>query len=121
MCLFVHVHGKGTTGMHARERRRHQYAARCAQCGCELDETHRVASHVVTYPCFPCNPCVGVWTLKTCCKACNAKHTARPDDVDAIVMCAPRSSRFYSCRTGTRLLSNPIAWPFFWRRTWRTR
>ena len=74
MCLFVHA--RGTTGRHARARRRFAHAARCEQCGAALTETTRVAAHVVVYPCG--NPCVGVLTLRTACKACNHPAAPRP-------------------------------------------
>ena len=74
MCLFVHA--DGTTGQHARERRRHAHSARCAQCGVELTDATRVAAHLHVRPlglvrCFT--------TLQSTCKACNHyRHARRP-------------------------------------------
>ena len=66
-CLFVHA--EGTTGMHAKERREHVYAGKCAQCGKELDASSHVAAHMEAYPCG--NPCLGFMTLRTTCRGCN--------------------------------------------------
>ena len=75
-CVHYHVHAVGTTGLHAAERRRFEYAAACAQCGAALDETTHVASHVLSYPCYPLNCCVARLSLQTCCRSCNGKHQA---------------------------------------------
>ena len=77
-CVAYHVHAVGTTGLHAAERRRFEYAATCAQCGAALDETTHVASHVLSYPCYPLNCCVARLSLQTCCRTCNGRHQAGP-------------------------------------------
>ena len=74
MCLFVHA--RGTTGAHARERAKHVYAERCAQCGTALTETTRVAAHLRVRPCGL--PCCGFTTLRTACKACNHRCSRAP-------------------------------------------
>ena len=95
MCVpacWLFVHATGTTGRDARARRRHEHAARCAQCGVELAETTRVAAHVVAYPLG--NPCVGCLTLRSTCKACNhARSRRRPAFWGAARVGGPRSRR----------------------------
>ena len=83
--VYYHVHAVNTTGMHAAERRRFDYADACAQCGAALDAGSRVASHVLTYPCFPYNCCFARLSLQTCCRSCNGRHMAR----EAGACCVP--------------------------------
>lgn len=88
MCLFVHA--RGTTGQDRAARRRHDYAAKCAQCGVALTDTTRVAAHVVAYPLA--NGCCGYMTLRTTCKACNASRGGR------------RRARWWGCAPRARRL-----------------
>ena len=69
-CL-LHVHATNTTDLHKQERRKFEYAEKCSQCRADLDNNTHVAAHVVTYPCYCCNCCCGILSLKTTCKACN--------------------------------------------------
>ena len=73
-CCTCYVHALGSTGMHSTERSKFVYSKRCTQCFVELDDTHHVAAHVVAYPCWCANCCVGILTLKTTCKSCNNKN-----------------------------------------------
>ena len=106
--MYLHVHAVGTTGAHRAARRRYVYGARCAQCGALLDETTHVASHVLTYPCFPLNCCFARLTLKTCCRTCNSRHQA--DHARALCRW---SAYFASCRPGDRLETCVLA-PCCW-------
>lgn len=96
MCLYVHA--VRTTGMHAKERRHFEYSAKCTQCGVELDDSTHVASHVVAYPCFPLNCCVGYLSLVTCCRSCNSKHQA--EEAGA---CCAADATFCGCGRSPRL------------------
>ena len=89
MCLFVHA--VGTTGQDARARREHAHGNRCAQCLKRVEQDDRVAAHVVAYPCG--NGCCGWLTLRTTCKACNARSTAKTRRRSAFWGCAPRLRR----------------------------
>lgn len=74
MCVWpfvVHVHATGTTGEHSAERRHYQYAKTCSQCGVELTPHTHVAAHVISYPCYCFNCCLGILSFKTTCKKCN--------------------------------------------------
>ena len=71
MCLFIHA--KGTTGKHAKERRRKPYGTKCSQCGQRVGGTTVVAAHLNVYICG----CVPAGTiLRTSCKKCN-HHKAK--------------------------------------------
>lgn len=106
--MYLHVHAVRTTDAHRAARRRHIYAARCAQCGAALDESTHVASHVLTYPCAPLNCCVARLALKTCCRACNARHQA-----DHAHACCRASAYFWSWRAGD-LLRRCVLFPCCW-------
>lgn len=107
--MYLHVHAVGTTDLHRAERRRHEYAGRCAQCGVAVDESTHVASHVLTYPCFPVNCCCARLSLKTCCRACNGRHQAE----HAHARCRA-TAYFTSCRSGDRLgcVLFPCCWVY---------
>lgn len=72
MAFFVH--DTGTTGKHARERRRFRRDAVCWQCGVATHDT--VAAHVTRYG--RRFPCLGTHTLVTTCRACNARGAKAP-------------------------------------------
>ena len=85
MCIwpFVsYVHATSTTDAHPNKRRRHKYSKRCSQCLKKLDENTHVAAHVVAYPCFCLNCCLGILTLKTTCKKCNSRNKTGKKKVD---------------------------------------
>lgn len=88
-CLFVHL--SGTTGQHARERREHVHARRCAQCGVTLAPETKVAAHVHARPCGLAR--CGFATLRSTCKACNHAHSKR------------RPRHFWGCKLRLRRLS----------------
>jgi hypothetical protein len=74
MCVWpfiLYVHATKTTNCHTKERRNYEYSKRCSQCRKELVENDYVAAHVVSYPCFYLNCCIGILSLKTTCKRCN--------------------------------------------------
>lgn len=69
-----HKHRKGTTGKHARERRRHKYAKTCFQCGAEVTQTTKVAAHLIEQPIHPFLCFYGRAVLRTTCKGCNRRE-----------------------------------------------
>ena len=80
MCIWpflCYVHATETTDKHANIRKKFKYSKRCSQCRrrfVELGDNHYVAAHVIAYPCYCMNCCIGVLTLKTTCKYCNAQN-----------------------------------------------
>jgi len=85
MCIwpFVgYIHAVSTSGAHPNKRKNHKYSKRCSQCFKVVDENTHVAAHVVAYPCFCFNCCLGVLTLKTTCKKCNSKNKTGKKRVD---------------------------------------
>lgn len=85
MCLwpFVnYVHATATTDAHIKKRKKYKYSKRCSQCFTKLDTNTHVAAHVVAYPCFCFNCCLGILTLKTTCKKCNSKNKVGKNKVD---------------------------------------
>ena len=81
MCIpSMFVHMKNTTGHNSKERKFYVYHSSCSQCGKIFDveepEKDHVSAHVVSYPFFCFNCCIGIKTLKTTCKMCNNTKNA---------------------------------------------
>ena len=110
--LTLFVHAVGTTGAHRRERRRHRYAAHCAQCGVAVDRASHVAAHVVRYDAPCCLPRAGVLTLVTTCRTCNGRQQAGEDGVERC--CAPRA-RFWRCRSPGSVVLGAVRRLWCWR------
>lgn len=86
MCFWpfvLHVHATATTGYHSKERRDFEYADRCSQCRVKLSQSTHVAAHVVSYPCFCFNCCIGMISLKTTCRHCNNQNRIGKRCVDS--------------------------------------
>jgi hypothetical protein len=83
----THVqHSKGSSGYHPINRKYAHLAIRkmcrcttlqCVQCGVWGGCGHAatVAAHVITYPMFPLNQCIGVESLVFTCSRCNSLPT----------------------------------------------
>lgn len=98
MCIWpfvLHVHATGTTGCHGKERRDFDYAERCSQCRTVLTPQTHVAAHVVSYPCFCLNCCIGILSLKTTCKRCNNLNRTgkRRVDTHSCMACTARDEK----------------------------
>ncbi len=77
MCFWpfvCYVHATNTTEKHKNQRKKHKYSKRCSQCFKKIKDTDYVAAHVVAYPCYCLNWCIGILTLKTTCKKCNNQN-----------------------------------------------
>ena len=89
--FVFYSHCTNTTNCDERKRRKHKYARRCSQCLKKLRKDDYVAAHVVGYPCFCCNCCGGMVTLKTTCKKCNNRNKSgkRWIDYNSSFACTP--------------------------------
>lgn len=106
MCVWpfvLYVHATNTSNLHAKERRAFEYSDRCCQCGAALTDHTRVAAHMVAYPCFCLNFCLGHLTLKTTCKVCNGANRRGKRVVD--------SSSWLACSAANEPFAGPqLGW-----------
>ena len=100
MCVWpfvLHVHATGTTESIAPSVGimvcQNMFAVRA-----ELTPHTHVAAHVISYPCYCCNCCLGILSFKTTCKKCNNANKIGKKRIDE-----------HPCMASRRVATNNIA------------